>query len=291
MITHIFCHIDDFCQIFEKKWNKILLRSKQQSRVRSSSLSMSEMMTIIICFHNSHYQNFKAFYNTMILGHYHSYFPKAMSYSRFIQKLPSVTIPLFCYFQFIKGKKENSYCIDSTYLPVCHNKRIHSHKVFKKFAQRGKTTLGWFFGFKLHLVVNMKGELINFSVTEGNIDDRKVVDSLTQGLTGKLFGDKGYLSSDLFKTLYARGLKLVTKLRANMKNKLMDTKDKLLLKSRGFIESIIGQLKNKYIIHHTRYRSCWSMMINVMSGLIAYSLSSKKPQPRVNKKKPILIEP
>ncbi len=71
--------------------------------------------------------------------------------------------------------------------------------------------MGWFFGFKLHLVINDKGEILAFKITKANTDDRKPVDELTQGLEGKLIGDKGYISSELFNQLYLRGLKFITR--------------------------------------------------------------------------------
>ena len=227
----------------------------------------------------------------MILCFYKTYFPKAMSYSRFIHCLPRTLVPLYCYLYSMKGAKNQCYFIDSTYLPVCHNKRIYHHKTFKGMAKRGFTSVGYFFGFKLHMIVNAIGEIISFTLTPGNVSDTSSVLSLTKGLFGKLFGDKGYLSSSLFKTLLKKGLHLVTKIRNNMKNKLIDLQDKFFLKRRGFIESIIGQLKSKYLIHHTRYRSRWGSVVNLLGGLLAYTLNPKKPKPRLRQKCLLPIEP
>ena len=160
---------------------------------------------------------------------------------------------------------------------VCHNRRIHSHKVFKKIARRGKTSVGWFYGFKLHLVVNDCGELLAFQVTPGNVDDRKPVPHLAKGLTGKLFGDRGYISQKLFEALLEQDLQLITKLRKGMHNKLLPLADKLLLRKRALIETINDQLKNISQIEHTRHRSVINWMVNLLAGLVAYTHQPKKP--------------
>ena len=95
--------------------------------------------------------------------------------------------------------------IDSTSRVVCHHRGIHRHKVFKQIARRGKTSMGWFYGFKLHLVVNDRGELLAFRLTPGNVDDRQPVALLTDALTGKLIADRGDLSQRLFQELWERG--------------------------------------------------------------------------------------
>ncbi len=124
--------------------------------------------------------------------------------------------------------------IDSFSLKVCHPKRISSHKVFKGLATRGKTSVGWFFGFKLHVVVTSQGEVIDFSLTPGNIADNNsdLLEKLMKNIQGKVYGDKGYLiNSALFQKLYSQGIHLVTKIRRNMRNSLMDISDKLLFES------------------------------------------------------------
>ncbi len=136
--------------------------------------------------------------------------------------------------------------MDSTSLKVCHNRRISQHKVFKDVAARGKTSIDWFFGLKLHLVVNDKGELLNFQVTSGNVNDCKPVPDLLQKLFGKVFADKGYISQKMFKELLESvGVQVVTKLKRNMKQRLMPFADRLLLRKRAVVETVIDQLKNR----------------------------------------------
>ena len=169
--------------------------------------------------------------------------------------------------------------VDSTALKVCHNRRIHAHKTFRGIAQRGKTSMGWFYGFKLHLIVNHQGDLVSVMLTAGNVDDRNLslMQRLTQHVVGKLFGDRGYISGKLFKALFQRGLQLVTRIKKNMVNKLMPIMDRVLLEKRAVVESIIDQLKNLCQIEHTRHRSPVHCLGNLFSGLLAYICSPKKP--------------
>lgn len=165
-----------------------------------------------------------------------------------------------------------------TALAVCKNPRIHSHKVFTGLAQRGKTSTGWFFGFKLHLIFNDRGELLNLLLTPGNIDDRKPVPKMVRKLFGKLFGDKSYLSKTLRQELLRTfNIELVTGIRSNMKNTLMSLMDKILLRKRAIVETIIDQLKNISQIEHSRHRSPVNFLVNLISGLIAYCRQPKKP--------------
>ncbi len=168
-------------------------------------------------------------------------------------------------------------------LNVCHQKRIHSYKVFKKLAKRGKTTKGWFYGFKLHIIVNEKGELLGFQLTAGNVSDITVLPSMTEKLFGRLFGDKGYISQELFEKLFAQGIQLITKLRAKMKNRLMQVVDKILLRKRGMIDSIIGKLKAGCQIEHSRHRNPLNFVVNLLGGLVTYSLSPNKPSAYIEK--------
>lgn len=168
--------------------------------------------------------------------------------------------------------------MDSTSLKVCHNRRIQQHRVFENLAARGKTSVDWFFGFKLHLVVNDRGELLNFVLTPGNIDDRTPVPRLLQQLFGKVFADKGYVSQKLAKQLLERiGVQLITKFKHNMKNRLIPLADRLLLRKRAIIETVIDQLKNISQLEHSRHRSPVNCLVNIVCGLIAYCHQPKKP--------------
>lgn len=273
----LFCDVDDFCQVFLPEWWREQLTHGERKRVRASGLSVSEIMTLLIYFHQAQYRNFKAYYLWHVHRHLKAEFPGLVSYQRFVALMPSVLVPLCVYLPQRKGTPTGLAFIDATSIVVCHNRRIHSHKVFRKLAKRGKTSVGWFYGFKLHLVVNDRGELLAFRFTPGNVDDRTPVPQLTKTLSGKLFGDKGYISKALFEALFDQGLQLITPIRKNMKNRLMPWLDKILLRKRALIETINDQLKNISQIEHTRHRSLANFMVNLLAGLIAYTHQPRKP--------------
>jgi len=278
-LLELYCDVDDFCQVFLPFWNQQQLASGEKQRQRARSLSISEIMTILISFHQSHYRDFKAYYAQLVLKSWCSEFPTLVSYTRFVEYIPSVLVPLIVYLRTCcLGECSGISFIDSTSLDVCLNQRIHCHKVFTGLAARGQTSMGWFFGFKLHLVVNDRGEILRFCITPGNVDDRKPVPSLAKHLFGKLFGDKGYISQTLAKSLREMfDIQLITKLRKNMKNQLMTMTDRILLRRRAIIETIIDQLKNISQIEHSRHRSIPNFFVNVLCGLIAYCRRPSKP--------------
>ena len=278
-LTELFCSVDDFCQDFVPVWRKQLLSTGEMQRQRERSLSVSEIMTILIHFHQSHYRDFKAYYTDYVLDRLQREFPSLVSYTRFVEFIPSVLIPLCVYLRTCCfGICTGISFMDATSLAVCKNPRIHSHKVFSGLAKRGKTSTGWFFGFKLHLIFNDRGELLNLMLTPGNVDDRKPVPHMVRKLFGKLFADKGYISKKLFEELLRTfNIQLITGVRSNMKNRLMPLMDKLLLRKRAIVETIIDQLKNISQIEHSRHRSPINFLVNLICGLIAYCHRPKKP--------------
>lgn len=276
-IVEIFCLIDDFCKSFDEKCAQKYLPNPNRKRFRPCQMSISEVMMIVVMFHLSHYRTFKDFYFHCLSAHYRQEFPNLVSYNRFLELMPFTFMPLFVLQSSLFGKETGKYFIDSTKLEVCHNLRIRSHRVFKNVAKRGKTSTGWFFGFKLHLVINNEGEIMKFWLTTGDVDDRKPVLQLVQNLKGWLFGDKGYISSTLWENLKNQGLELCTRVRKNMKAKVLEPAQEFLLSKRGIIESVIDQLKALLHIQHTRHRSVLNFQVNILAGLIAYTFKPKKP--------------
>ena len=233
-------------------------------------------MTIVIAFQLSHYRDFKTFYNSLRVSS-SDLFPGLVSYQRFNGLMPRLIVPLAGYLKSRFGTCSGISFVDSTHLAVCGNKRIERNRVFEGFAARGKSTVGWFYGFKLHVVINDCGELLGVQLTPGNVDDRKPVSTITKALTGKLFGDKGYISQALFEELFGRGLQLVTTIRKNMKPRIMLLWDKLMLRKRSLIETVNDQLKNVCQIDHTRHRIVDGFIVNLLAGLIAYTHQPRKP--------------
>ncbi|MDD6489180.1 MAG: IS982 family transposase [Clostridia bacterium] len=202
----IFCDVDDFCKAYEEYCQTHLLMSKEQI-IPKTSMSLSEIMTIVIYFHLSNQRTFKWYYLKFVSTILKPYFPKLVSYNRFVEIMKMSIVPLTLYLmKYRVGKCTGINFIDSTTLDVCDSHRIYSHKVFKDLAQRGKSSTGWFYGFKLHLVINDMGEILSVCLTAGNVDDRdwEVISKLTKELYGKLFADRGYLSQKLFEKLFDR---------------------------------------------------------------------------------------
>ncbi len=190
--------------------------------------------------------------------------------------MPEALIPLCAYFQTRKGRSEGVAFIDSTLLSVCHPKRSGRHTVFAGLAHWGRNSLGWRYGFKLHLLINDVGELLACRLTVANVDDRVPVPALVAKMQGKVFGDRGYISQALFDSLFAQGVQLIPKLRKDKKNKLLPIMDKLLLRKRSLIETVNDQLKNISQIEHSRHRCVANFLVNLVAGLIAYAYQPKK---------------
>jgi Transposase DDE domain len=234
----MFCEIDDFCKWVEPLYLRRLLQSGERHRARQGRLALSEIMTIIVYFHSSHYRDFKHYYTEYVAGHLRPYFPALVSYSRFVELMPQALVPLCGYLHTRKGRCTGITFVDATSLAVCHNRRISRHKVFEGYATRGKSSMGWFFGFKLHLMVNDEGELLAFRVTTGEVNDQGPVGRMAKGLWGQLFGDRGYISRALHQALWAQGLALITRLRRTMKPRLMRLWDRRRRRKRFLIETI-----------------------------------------------------
>ena len=281
-ITEIFCIADDFCKEFaqEAKKHQRLSNDGKPRRNRTGVMSDSEVITILLCFHFGTFRNFKHYYLFYVQRHLQKEFPKQLSYNRFVEVEHKVMIPMILFLRMAcLGQCTGITFVDSTKIAVCGNKRIRAHKVFKGMAEVGKSSMGWFYGFKLHLVCNDKGELLNFCITKGNVDDRNpmVFKVLGKDLFGKLYGDKGYISSSLFEVLFNDGVHLVTGIRSNMKNRLMSFRDRILLRKRSVIETINDELKNICQIEHSRHRGTANFLMNLLAGIAAYCFFDKKP--------------
>lgn len=284
-ITEIFCSIDDFCKEFVPFWQKSLITNGKK-RIRSSKMSLSEVMTIQVLFHLSGYKTFKEFYLGYVSKHLQKEFPDLVSYNRMVELKRDSFIPLAIYLKtFGLAHCTGISFVDSTPLRVCNRRRIHQHKTFIDIAQRGQCSLGWFYGFKLHIVTNDTGGIIDFMITKGNVDDRKPLrfKQFIRKLYGKLFGDKGYISKELFTELFSNGVHLITKLRKNMKTKLLTPlQDAYHLRKRAIIETIFDQLKNICQVEHSRHRSVANYFNNIFAALIAYNFKDKKPSLKNN---------
>ena len=278
-----FWRVDDFCQRFQPPGERQLLDNGLKQRKRSRELCLSEIMTVLIGFHQSSYRNFEAYDCKQVQTCWRSAFPGLTRSNRCIELIPATLIPLCAYRRSCFGPCRGISFTDSTSLKVCPNRRLAQHKVFQDLAARGKTSVDWFYGFKLHIVVNDREELLNFVLTPGHQDDRTPVPKLLQQLLGKVLADKGYVSQKLSRALLdSSGIQLITRLRRTMKKRLRPLGDRLLLRRRAIIESVCDQWKNISQIEHSRHRSSVNCFVNIVCGLIAYAHQPKKPSIALN---------
>ena len=279
-IIALFCEVDDFFLAYETyKATRCLPGSPPEPRGRPKRLHPSEVMTLLIAFHQSGYRTFKHFYEKHVCVYWCAEFPNLVSYSRFVQLKKEVLTLLKVYLSTHLGTCSGISFVDSTRLRVCENQRISSHKVFAGRAERGKTSMGWFYGFKLHLILNDTGEVLDGALTPGNVDDRTPLWEMNPDAEfhGSLYGDRGYISKDLREKLRQQGVDYVYKVRKNMDPLDLSVCDEVLLKKRTLIESVIKELKTQTQIEHSRHRSFENFQVNVVSALIAYQLSENKP--------------
>lgn len=274
-ITGLFCCLDDFARLYED-WERSRLIPSDRQRRRAGKLSLGEMLFIMVLFHLSPFKHFKHYWLYGVEQKYRGCFSDLPSYGRFVSLMPRLLPPLCLLIHSLQGQETGIYVTDSTKLGVCANPRIARNKTFKGLAARGRSTMGWFFGFKLHIVMNHKGELMALKITPGNEDDRAPLESMAKGLKGKILADKGYISKPLFDRLWKQGLHLITGIRKNMKNHLMPLMDKLLLRKRFIIETLFDKLKSAMGLEHTRHRSPTNAFVHIISCLAAYAITPNK---------------
>src|SRR3569832_609064 len=282
-ITALYCCLEDFCKVFAD-WEAHRLLPSEQTRQRSGKLSRAEMLFIVVLFHLSSYKNFKVFYLYGIAGQYRACFDELPHYDRFVSLMPRLFVPLITQLHSLNEKQTGVYFVDSTKLAVCHNRRIHRHQVFDGLAARGKTSMGWFYGLKLHFVVNHTGQIMALKITPGNTADSTVLDEMTRHLAGKLYADKGYIGRELFHKLWQRNQHHNTNNQHNKRNKQKPQTDKDKQHKRFVIETVLDTLKSEMGLEHSRHRSPVNAIVHVLSCLVAYAFRPGKPSISLNRK-------
>ena len=280
-LIEIFCQVDDFVNSLAHYVDTHILGVPSPHSVNKTRLSNSEIMTIEILYHLSGYKCFEYYYTQAVeKGCLREYFPDAPSYSRFIYLKPRILPMMILYLQCCRlGMLCGLYYADSTTIKVCNNRRINNNKVFKGKAERGKSSMGWFFGFKLFLVVNAFGEIVKVMFNKGNVADNntETMLKLFDNLNGLAFADKGFINQKAFEALFKSGIQVITGIKSNMKNKLMPINHKLLLRKRGMIESVNDILKTVCDIEHTSHRSPVNAVLNIFAGICAYTFLDRFP--------------
>ena len=274
-VTEIYCMADDFCKEFTLQQEKYMIKDmKTMHRNKPNRMSDAEIMIILILFHSGGFRCFKHYYKEYVCKHLKHLFPRQVSYNRFVELEKEVLLPMTIFIKkVLLGTCTGISFVDSTPLCVCRNQRILIHKTFEGLAERGRCSMGWFFGFKLHLIINDKGE--NF--TPGNVDDREPLEQgkFLKNIKGKLCADKVYIGQALFENLFLNGIH-------NMRNSLMSIADRILLRKRALIETANDELKNIAQIEYSRHRSFSNVIANSLSAIAAYCFFEKKPAIFIN---------
>lgn len=275
----LFVEIDDLLKSLQA-YQQARQVGKARRPTRVCELSQSEVCTILAAYHLSGYKCFEYYYRQVIKDTHASYFPKAPSYERFLVLVSRcyTLMWLWSLHCCVKASRTGLYLIDSKRLEVCHLKREHSHRVFSA-ARKGKTSTGWFYGFKLHLVINERGEIVNWTLTPGNVADNNpaLLKQLLQGLTGICVGDRGYWTS-LFEWFYQHKLHLLVRPKRNMKKDspcLVDHQH--YLRKRALIESVNDLLVSVCDLEHTRHRKPENAFAHIAAALVAYQFLDHKP--------------
>ena len=298
MIAEIYVEVDDFCQEEVGKISRLInrqsyFRTLYTKRTLNKRITISEIMTVLIYYPHSGYKNFKTYYEKEVLKNWLKDFPDLVSYQRFVWWIPLALLPLMCFVMWrcCNGRRTGIYFIDSTKIGVCHDKRAHQNKVFKGFASWGKTSMGWFYGFKLHLLVNQYGELIHLHFTTGSVSDNnaKVLFHLTNDINGWVIGDKGYLCNQEKMEFVEKNGKIswFAKPRKNQKNQKiyfdkMPFMARLWVRKRGLIETVIGIKKKELDLEHTRHRSIFNAFTHMYATIAAYYFRTEKPKTNIH---------
>lgn len=279
-LIQIFCDSDDFFKKYEQFVAGICIDKISPKAQRKPALAVSEIMTILIAYHLTGMKCFQYYYVHVVQKHLQSYFPGLVSYNRFIELIPRSLLPLWLFVNTSRtGQETGFYYGDSKKMPVCDNLRIKRNKVFKDVAGRGKSSTGWFYGLKLFLIINQFGQVMRCILSPANIADNNItmMRRMFNKLKGFVFADKGFISQQAFEEFYQQGLKIVTTIKRNMKNKLMITTEKLALKKRNLIECVNDLLMTICDIDHTRHRSPLNAISHALAGVTAYSYLDKLP--------------
>src|SRR3954451_732129 len=269
-IVEVFCEVDDFCQAFVPQWEASLLGPGGPAP-REPGLSPSEIITLLLTVQVSNISR------ASITASPSRWLLSRHAVLRALRQLAEKRLRAAGVLSRQPPGDQDRDLLHRLHRP-CDNHRISRHKVFAGLAQRGKTSMGWFFGFKLHLVFNTDNEIVALKLTPGNVHDTTPVPALTRELTGKLFGDKGYLGQKLAQDLLRRGLTLFTRVRKNMKSLPLSLQDKALLKARNMAETIIGHIKEFSSLNLSKHRSVINAFVHIIAAITAYQITPFKPK-------------
>lgn len=266
-ILILFCLIDDLC--------KSLFGEEMYTTGRKAKLTRSELITLSVIFSLTGQNTFHGFYRVFILNRYFTDLPE---YSRLLRNIKAVSYETNILLQALllvnrQQHKSQLMLIDSAPLPVCRNKRIFNYSV-TELADRGMSSMGWFFGFKVHIIVTVEGTLLQFMITPGNTSDKdhELLKKMFKGLKGIAVGDKGYVSYPLKEKLVKQGILLLTGMYKTTKQIVTDTYQ-VMMKLRQLVETSIGSVKFRSNCASSLPRSIDGYFWRYVSALFTYVIT------------------
>jgi hypothetical protein len=277
-LTTLYCITDDFINaLAQTEGGTDMLELWRAKRGSQRNLSLGEVITLNILRFHLHVSDLKAFHS-IVRDNYKAYFPRIPNYENF-SKATNASLPfatLFLEYLLRLNRKimsgEKVFFLDATALSVCENINASRHKVTGGFAAWGKTSRGWFFGFKLHGVCDAEGNLLNACFSSANVYDGHKAEALTKGLRGVFVGDAGYLlKEETFERLFEKHKRILAAARKNMK-RLMTKEQGDLLRKRNIIESVWSVLKGSFGLVFRKARSlnglfrhyCYSIVSSIL---------------------------
>ena len=272
-IVEVYCFVDNFVKMIESK-------SLKSPAGRKSMLTKTDYITLTIFKQEYGLKTTKQLYE-FVQEYMQKDFSPLPSYQQFNEGIKST----FSYFVMIAWlltrltrKKDAKYhIVDSSPLPVCNNQYRFQAKLFKGLARSGKNMNGWYWGFKLHLIINHDMEIESIKISDGSTSDIDALEGdFIDGIRGWLVGDKGYIGQKKAQELAAQGIKLITRTRKNMRKVPALPIHNYLLSKRQAVESTFSYLKYRLSVLSSYARSVEGFFVNVFSAIVTYSLNLKK---------------
>lgn len=278
LLISIYCFVEDFHVVILRTIRFSVIRPSQgHPPTKTRNLSLAELVTLVLFKQFTGHKTWKAFYR--YIKTYHSQdFPQLPEYQNFVGAMNALSpyamimTTAFCSFFRKQTKTQELKIADSTKLAVCNIKREFSHKVCKGLARKSKSTMGWFYGFKLHIVCNQLMQILECTILTATVDDRAALELIWAHIFGLIVADAGYLGKNRADKARAHGKILFTAVKANMK-KLMTDWQHDLLKARQIIETVFSVLKLRLGIETSLPRSPLGYFAHYAWCLAAYQLN------------------
>lgn len=277
LLIAIFCFVDDFHEHILTLLRPALIRPHQQHPpLKRRNLSTTELVSLALFFQFTGHRSWRDFYK-YIKTHYRQDFPDLPSYRNFVAAMNALSpyavilLQAFCALFRQTTPATAAKFADSTNLPVCSIKREFSHQVMKLFATKSKTTMGWFYGLRLHVLCNELMQILECRITTATVGERAALESMWNYIFGLIVADAGYLGQEFQTRARSLGKQLLTGARANMK-KLLTKKQHELLQLRQVIETIFSVLKTRLGLGSTLPRSPLGHFARYVWCLAAYQL-------------------